>query len=72
MEKPSSNFVSLKSASGYEEKLDGLVDRVNHVMLQKNSRNEMIGDNPLSVMYDNHTNHARFMLNVFKLNDYDL
>jgi len=32
----------------------------------------LIGQKPLSVMYDNHKNHAAFMSNVFKLNDYEL
>ncbi|WP_461205483.1 cobalamin B12-binding domain-containing protein [Clostridium sp. DL1XJH146] len=64
--------VSYTSAKNYEENLDYMTRKVNEIMFQKNQANNLINFNLLSVMYDNHINHGKFMANVFLLNDYKL
>jgi MerR family transcriptional regulator, light-induced transcriptional regulator len=66
------NKVPFSSAVEYSENQDRLVDEVNKVMTADADIKKLIGQKPLSFMYDNHKNHAAFMSNVFKLNDYEL
>lgn len=64
--------VSQEAAREYREKTDILVDWVNRTMGEQAQIERLIGYNPLSVMHDNHYNHARFMANVFRFNAFEL
>ena len=66
------NAVPFSAAVEYSENQDRLVDEVNKALTAHADIKRLIGQKPLSVMYDNHKNHAAFMSNVFKLNDYKL
>src|SRR6056297_1069341 len=61
--------VSKEATKEYGEKLDFLIKKVNKEMSQKEKLNKLIGDNPMSKMEENHSNHASFMYNSFQLND---
>lgn len=61
--------VSLEAAEEYKNKLDVLIEKVNSKLFSRNDLMELIGENPVSKMYNNHQNHANFMYNSFKLND---
>ncbi|SHH78322.1 cobalamin B12-binding domain-containing protein [Clostridium grantii] len=64
--------VSYSSATNYKENLDVMTKKVNDIMEEKLLKENLIGDNPLTVMFNNHENHGKFMTNVFLLNDYEL
>ena len=64
--------VPFGSAMAYGENQDQLVNEVNSALTNYSSLDKLIGRSPRRVMYDNHMNHASFMTNVFKLNDYEL
>lgn len=64
--------VPFHSAMEYYENQDLLVDAVNKALTANSDLKRLIGQKPVAIMYDNHTNHASFMSNVFKLNDYEL
>ena len=64
--------VPFSAAVEYSEKQDRLVTEVNKALTSHINIKRFIGQKPLPVMYDNHKNHAAFMSNVFKLNDYEL
>lgn len=64
--------VSFSSAMEYSENQDRLINEVNSTLTKNSNLSKLIGQVPLSVMFDNHANHASFMSNVFKLNDYEL
>lgn len=66
------NPVPFSSAVAYSENQDQLVTEVNTILTGSSDVKKLIGQKPLSVMYDNHKNHAAFMSNVFKLNDFEL
>ena len=62
--------VSFEAAQVYETHIEEMLKALNSKMLIRAKEKDLIGDNPVSVMLDNHRNHAMFMANVFKLNDY--
>ncbi len=62
--------VPLSAAENYIAKKDLLVGDVNRALTEHPNLKILIGSNPLTVLYDNHNNHALFMGNVFKLNDF--
>lgn len=64
--------LSPDAARAYENAADRLADRVNGELEANPQIREIIGDNPLEIMRNNHRNHAAFMTTVFKLNAYDL
>jgi len=64
--------IAPESVSEYENNLIQLVRKVDKLLTKKNAEHNLIGDNSLSVMYDNHENHAHFILNVLQLNDWEL
>lgn len=66
------NPIPFSAAQQYSDNQDRLVDEVNRVLSADPDIDKLIGHNPLSVLYDNHNNHATFMSNVFKLNDFTL
>lgn len=64
--------VSKEAAEEYGNNLDVMIKKVNQDMSEKENLNQLIGDNPITKMKDNHKNHANFMYNSFKLNDSEL
>ena len=56
----------------YEDRKDIMMEDVNHHLTSHPDIGVLLGQNPLAVMYDNHRNHAMFMVNVFKLNAFEL
>jgi len=62
--------VELKAIEEYEKKSEVLIEYVNDKLSQRDNLDDLIGSNSLNVMYDNHKNHAAFMINAFKINDY--
>lgn len=60
------------SAQAYKDHLAALVERVNSLMSSRADLRLLIGENPLSLMFANHKNHALFMSNVFALHQYEL
>lgn len=69
---PKGEMVSYATAVEYEKNIPSMVKAVNLIMDELNATKNLIGKNPLSLMHDNHFNHANFMVTVFKLNDYKL
>ncbi len=64
--------IPFSAAQEYNEKADRLVEEVNLSISAYPDLNKIIGNNPRSVLYDNHNNHALFMSNIFKLNEFAL
>ena len=64
--------VSPEAALEFEIQGERLLKRVNELMSAREDISELLGMNPLYIMYDNNSNHLRFISNVLKLNDYDL
>lgn len=50
----------------YSEKIEHLVSLMNTKMLQRDDISDLVGENNIDMMKDNHANHARFMASVFK------
>lgn len=65
-------IVSPQSAKDYEEKRDLMLNFVNDEMSKRSDIFELIGGNPLQMMYDNHRNHVNFMINVFKYSLFEM
>lgn len=59
--------VDTAAADAYATNLVLLVHYVNQEMSQRPDIRHLLGPNPLDVMYDNHMNHAEFMLTQFRL-----
>lgn len=66
---PTSLSISKQAADAYEEHLNTLISTVDKRMTIRLKDTDLIGSNPLSVMYDNHENHGRLLSNVLKFND---
>ena len=64
--------VSASAAMEYESQGEKMLKRVNKLMAAREDTSELLGMNPLYIMYDNNSNHLQFISNVIKLNDYDL
>ena len=64
--------VSSASTASYEEKKEKLVEYVDKELARHPSLDELIGQNSIQMMHDNHVNHINFMLNVFKLNKFEM
>jgi hypothetical protein len=60
------------SADLYAAAMERMIDQVNRELAGRSDVKELIGNNPLQMMEMNHQYHARFMLTVFRLNNYDL
>jgi methanogenic corrinoid protein MtbC1 len=60
------------AAREYREKLDVLREQVDQNLTAYPGIDELIGGNPLAMMYDNHRNHALFMANVFRFNTFEV
>ena len=66
------NPISKKAATEYSHKASFLLDRVNQNLANNDEINDLLGDNSLNLMYENHKNHLRFMKNLFVINDFEL
>jgi MerR family transcriptional regulator, light-induced transcriptional regulator len=64
--------VNYSAALEYSEQANLIKGDVDKALTARSDLRTLIGQRPLSVMYENHDNHAAFMGNVFKLNDYEL
>ncbi|MBN1623511.1 MAG: cobalamin-dependent protein, partial [Clostridia bacterium] len=64
--------VGSAGAAAFKSKSDLMLDEVNHIMKEKNLKFSLIGNNPISVMLDNHRNHINFMTSLFTTNDYSM
>jgi len=60
------------AALAYEKASSSLVDYVNRDLEATPKVLELIGGNPLSLMRNNHSNHAAFMATVFKIGSHEL
>lgn len=56
-----------KAAREFSDKLEILITSMNTTMLDRNDIKEMVGENNIQMMKDNHANHARFMESVFNV-----
>lgn len=57
---------SLTTANEFAEKADNLAAIMNDRFRQRNDLHMMIGETNLDMMQDNHRNHMRFLVSVFK------
>lgn len=57
--------VSVKSATEFSSKKDGLVLLMNQKMEARSDLIEMVGTGNVDMMKDNHANHARFLESIF-------
>jgi methanogenic corrinoid protein MtbC1 len=64
--------VSKAAAQAYREKLRGLTEAVDQNLTECPNIAQLLGKNPLQVMYTNHSNHALFIAGVLQLNDFQL
>jgi len=64
--------VPLKGITAYQENISGMKKYVNDKLTTHPDINKLIGNNPIRVMYDNHSNHTAFMFTVFTLGNYEL
>ena len=62
--------VSESTADAYYGARSVLVAEVNQSIAALPQASELIGGNPLKIAFENHRNHADFMANVLKINDY--
>ncbi len=69
---PRIHTISDESALEYEASIDVLVSTVDKRMILRAEETNLIGSNSLSVMYDNHANHANLLSNVMKFRDFTL
>ena len=60
------------SIQAYHAHLSFLLDRVNKKLASRQDLEDLIGQNPVNTMFDNHRNHAVFMDNVFQLGLFSL
>lgn len=58
--------VSFASLEEYQKKTEQLIAKMNTLMLEKTDIEDLVGKNNLNMMKDNHANHVRFMVSVFK------
>jgi hypothetical protein len=65
-------MVSREAADEFEKALESLISSVDKQMTILLKDKDLIGSNPLSLMYDNHENHARLMSTVFRFNDFTM
>ncbi len=61
-----------QAVNEYKDKLNLILNRVNDILNSREDINKLIGYNSLSVMHDLNENNAKFMSNIFQINDYQL
>lgn len=57
--------VEKQFAEEYGAKMELLISMMNETMLARKDLIEMVGENNVNMMKDNHANHARFMESIF-------
>ncbi len=57
--------VDVKFADEYSKKREHLVQLMNQKMLSRSNINELVGEDNIELMKDNHANHARFLESLF-------
>ena len=57
--------VDAKLAAEYSEKREALVETMNQQMVSRPDIQQMVGENNINMMRDNHANHARFLESIF-------
>lgn len=62
--------IEKETGEKYYANKDKLIKTVNDILADRDNIENLIGYNPLELMKENHENHARFMGNVFILNEY--
>ncbi|MBF0302768.1 MAG: cobalamin-dependent protein [Desulfamplus sp.] len=65
-------FITLKTATAHHVHTPDMVIYVNSALTTTPDIYRIIGNNPLSMMYDNHKHHAAFMSTVFNTSNYEL
>lgn len=58
--------VDSSAVRAYSQNLSRMLEAVNTTMQQHPQLTDLIGPNPIQVIYDNHSNHARLMLAQFR------
>ncbi|MBF0211077.1 MAG: cobalamin-dependent protein [Desulfamplus sp.] len=64
--------ISLKTATEYHNNIYNITTYVNSILTTTPNIYDIIGNNPLGIMYDNHKHHAAFMSTVFSISNYEL
>lgn len=64
--------VSFEAAKKYSEKKEILIAQVNEELKKDPLINQILGKGTLELMFENHANHANFMANVFRFNQFEL
>lgn len=57
--------VTKELAEEYSSKRDSLVEQMNKKMIERLDIKELVGENNIDMMKDNHANHARFLESIF-------
>lgn len=60
------------AVQAYSENLGQMVERVNQLMSARPDIRILTGENPMSMMFDNHKNHGLFMRSVFSIGRLDM
>lgn len=61
-----------EAVKDYSDNAEAMLEDVNEELSSRKDIDDLIGDNSLETMFDNHENHVRFMANTFKLSNYEL
>ncbi len=64
--------VPLQASTAYYNQLKEMTACVDEALSAHSEIHELIGNNPLQVMYDNHRHHGAFMATVFSIGNYSL
>jgi len=64
--------VPLQACHAYHEAEDEMSGKVDVELAGRTDIMQLIGNNPLQMMYDNHKHHAAFMASVFSISGYEL
>ncbi len=65
-------LVPLAGTTAYHQKIPLLKKYVDDALTSNPSIHDIIGNNPMQIMYDNHGHHAAFMATVFSIGNYEL
>jgi len=65
-------LVPLGAIAACHEQRSLLTKYVDDTLSAEQSIHDLIGNNPMQIMYDNHKHHAAFMVTVFSLGNYEL
>lgn len=65
-------LVPIAGTTVYQEKIPLLKKYVDDTLSSNPAIHELIGNNSLQIMYDNHSHHAAFMATVFSIGNYEL